>query len=501
VTRLPCLALFLALLFPLSVQAQSDEGETPPERQVSEDGRLQAVDAAGWPLFDADGNPIWEQTPEEEARQLFIESMRAAGGLAPASTAWQFSVVPDLVQALELVPSFSEARYDLGMIYLQTNDLAGAIQELERVVKERPDLMDARVALGLAYERLGRLDDADLTYARGLAEDEDNVDLLNGQARVLLKRGRAGDAERAARGVLRINSNSVDAFNTLGLAYLEMGRFETARFVFQKAMGLPDAEDKRVLASLRTNLGLVFWRQGKEFRAEAEFTAVAIGQVDAAGAVLQPPLDPNNAAARVNLAHIRLVNLDHEGARDLLESAYQQLKGNEVVQLSFAVALAAAGEGDLERAKRIYEELAAAVGSELRDEALLNLGILEGDYLKDYDSAIETYNEYISLRDTMGSPVAEDEPVRDYLKEVEKLKRKRDRKREKEARKAAEAAEAAAQPEPTPEPTPEPAESAPEPSGEPTGEPTPEPTGEPTPEPTGEPAPEGDPGAAEGGAE
>jgi Flp pilus assembly protein TadD len=475
--------ILLPMLFLLAQPAlaqQSDTAETPPERLVSEDGRMQAVDAAGWPLFDGDGNPIWERTPEEQATELFVDSMKASEGLAPSSTAWQFSVVPGLNQALDLVPDFHEARYNLGLIYLQTNDLEGAIVELEKIVTARKDLTDARSALGLAYERTGRLNDADLVYARGLAEDDDSVDLLNGQARVLLKRGRAADAERAAKAILRINSNSVDAFNTLGLAYLEMGRFETARFVFQKAMALPDAEDPAVLASLKTNLGLVFWRQGKEFLAEAEFNAIAIGSVDASGLVTQPPVDPNNAAARVNLAHIRLVNLDYQGARELLEPAYQQLKGNEIVQLSYAVSLR--GTGDYDRAQRIYESLAGSMNSELRDDALLNMGILQGDFLKDYEAALETYSEYIAVRETMGQPVTEEEPVHQYIKEMEKLKRKRDRKREREAAKAAE--EAAAPPEPEPEPEPAPAEEPPI-------------ADEPTPEPT--PVPPADGGATDGG--
>ena len=472
-TFLRMLILLPALLLlapPVSAQ-DGDAAETPPEPMVSEDGRMQAVDAAGWPLFDAEGNPIWEQTPQEQATQLFEDAMNASAGLGTSSTAWQFSVVPPLRQALDLVPDFHEARYNLGLIYLQTNDLEGAIEELDKVVTASKDMAEARSALGLAYERVGRLNDADLVYARGLAEDEDNVALLNGQARVLLKRGRPGDAERASKAILRINSNSVDAFNTLGLAYLEMGRFETARFVFQKAMALPAAEDPAVLASLRTNLGLVFWRQGKEFLAESEFNAVAIGQMDASGAVLQPPLDPDNAAARVNLAHIRLVNLDHQGARELLEPAYQQLKGNEIVQMSYAVSLR--GTGDYDRAQQIYGALAESVGSELRDDALLNLGILQGDFLKDFDAAIETYNEYIAVRETMGHPVAEDEPVHAYLEEMEKLKRKRDRKREREAQEAAKATEEAAAPPPEPEPVEEPS-----PADEPAPEPTPVPSSE-----------------------
>lgn len=438
--KLRALAIALAAaLLAVPAEAQQTTGTAPPERQTSEDGRLQAVDAAGNPLFDDGGNPIWEASPEEKAHLLFSDAMKASTGLAPSSTAWQYSVIPPLLQALELLPDFKEARYDLGVIYLQTNDLDGAIQELEKVVKAGKEETRARVALGVAYERAGRLADAEMLYARGLAEDAGDVDLLCGQARLLLKRGRPEDAERAAKAILRINSNSIDAFNTLGLAYLEMRRFETARFVFQKARTLPGGDKS---ATLEANLGLVYWRMGREFQAEASFTEAL-------------RLDPNHAGARVNLAHLRLVNLDFQGARDLLEPAYQQLKGNQVVQLSFAVAMR--GTGDYDRARQIYEELAADPTSDLRDDALLNLGIMEGDFLKDFAGAIDTYNEYIAVRDTMGQPVGPDEPVRAYLREVEKLKERRDRKKEQPATAPAPAPTPAPDAPPDEEPLPEPA--------------------------------------------
>ena len=229
---------------------------------------------------------------------------------------------------------------------------------------------------------------------------------------------------------MKINSNSLDAFNTLGLAYLELERFETARFVFQKAKSLPGADDN---ASLEANLGLVFFRMGREFQAEASFAAAL-------------ELDPNHAGARVNLAHLRLVNLDYEGALELLEDVQRQLKGNQTVQLSYAVALR--GVGRLEEAETIYELIASDPTSDLRTQALLNLAILQGDFLKDYAAAVDTYNEYVSTRQSLGDPVSEDDPVHEYLKDVEKLLRKQERRRQREA-------EAAAEPEPEPEPEPE----------------------------------------------
>jgi len=413
------LALVLALATPALAQ---DSEEAPPERLVADDGRLQEVDAYGNPVFDAEGSPVWEQTADEKALALFKQAVEDSHGLAPGSTMWMLSVAKKLQDALTFKPDFPEARFNLGMAYLQANDQEGAIEQFESIVQAHPEQVEARVALGIAYERLGRINDAELLYAQGLSRSQDDPDLLNGQARILLKKGRADDAIRAAQNILRINSNSIDAFNTLGLAYMALNRFETARFVFQKAKSLPGGD---TAAMLETNLGLVYWRMGKEFQATASFEAALA-------------LDSTEIGARVNLAHLRLRNLDYQGAYDLLEPAHSANGGNEIIQLSYAVAMR--GIGKLEEAEEIYEEIASDTRSELRDEALMNLGILQGDFLKDYGRAIETYSEYIAVREGQGFVIGEDHPVHGYIEEMSKLKRKEDRKKPKETTPAEEPA-------------------------------------------------------------
>jgi tetratricopeptide (TPR) repeat protein len=106
--------------------------------------------------------------------------------------------------------------------------------------------------------------------------------------------------------------------------------------------------------------------------------------------------------------------------------------------LNLAVALR--GTGEVDRAQTLYEEIAADPDSEYRADAILNLAILQGDVLRDYDSAIKSYEEYIAARASVGDEVAEDDVVYKYVKEMRKLKRRQDKKREREARKAAEKA-------------------------------------------------------------
>jgi hypothetical protein len=54
---------------------------------------------------------------------------------------------------------------------------------------------------------------------------------------------------------------------------------------------------------------------------------------------------------------------------------------------------------------------------------LINLAILQGDFRKDYPTAIETYNEYLSVMSEAGEVVAEDDPVRGYISSIEKNSR------------------------------------------------------------------------------
>jgi Flp pilus assembly protein TadD len=413
--------LLLALALLLATPAAAQDDDSPPARMTSADGRLQAVDAYGVPRFDAAGDPIWDKSAQEQALDLFDQAVQASRGLAPGSTMWMLSVAPKFKEALGFQPDFPEARYNLGMAYLHANDQEGAVEQFMAVLEGDPDQAEARVALGIVYERQGRLSEAERLYAMGIGREggRTNVDLLNGQARLLLKKGRANDAVTASLSVLRVNSNSIDAFNTLGLAYMELGRFETARFVFQKAKSLPGGDEA---AMLETNLGLVYWRMGREFQATASFQAAL-------------ELDSTEIGARVNLAHLRLRNLDYQGAYDLLRPAADANEGNQIIQLSYAVSLR--GIGRLEEAEQIYEDIAGDIGSDLRDEALLNLGILQGDFLKDYASSIDTYNEYIAVRESRGFVVAEDHRVRDYIAQMEKLKRKEDRRKQREARESA----------------------------------------------------------------
>ena len=387
-------------------------------RYKNADGRMQALDGAGNPMFDAAGEPIWEPPPDEQAKQLFEEALAlqmSLGGAAPNEAA----ALERLSRAVQLVPDFSEAWYNLGRLQLKMGNVPEAKRSLKKAKDLDPENIDAYLALGLAMERAAEFAGAARTFQLGLAKDKENVELLNGLARILRKQGNTQKALDAAKSILRINSNSLDAYNTLGLCYLDQGELELARFVFLKAEASVPGGDES--ASIQANMGLVFFRMGKEYAAEERFNAARA-------------LDPDHVGAMVNLAYLKLKNYDFEGAKALLEQAHRTLPGSDAIKLDLGVAYR--GTGDVANARRMYEEVIEG-GSEHAVAATLNLAILQADFDRDYTSALTSYNKYKAERLKDGGVIAEDDPVHSYIKEAERARDRERKKREREAKKKA----------------------------------------------------------------
>jgi len=398
------------------------EGATLDENgmYIAADGRRQAVDSLGNPLFDVDGYPIWEALPAERAKQLFEEAMMLRKGVAGGESDLM-GAASRLNQALSLVPEFVEARYNLALVQLDQDLIRDAVQSLTKVLEQRPGWKEAILSLAISHERSGDFTAATTIYTKGLEKEPENVDMLNGMARIYRKMGQPETAEKKAKAILKIDSNSVDAYNTLGLSYLDMGELELARFVFLKAeKSVPGADQN---SAIQANLGLVNYRFEGWSKDKREFEATDRFEKALA-------LNPSDLGAMVNLAHLKLINFDFEGARELLERAHRKMPANVPIQLNLAVARR--GTGEYDGAEQLYNAIAAAPG-EYRADALVNLAILQGDFRKDYPTAIETYNEYISVMEESGSPVAEDDPVRGYIKSIEKILERAEKKRQRAA--------------------------------------------------------------------
>ena len=74
-----------------------------------------------------------------------------------------------LEKSVRIDPTLAPAHLQLGLLYAERKDYAGAIQSYQRAIKSNPDLEEAHYRLALAYKLNGQLQEAE-TEAREYQE-------------------------------------------------------------------------------------------------------------------------------------------------------------------------------------------------------------------------------------------------------------------------------------------------------------------------------------------
>jgi tetratricopeptide (TPR) repeat protein len=98
-----------------------------------------------------------------------IANMHADVGAAYRVVALYDEAIREYERALALCPSFVDIRTQLGDTLREMGDVAGAIEELERVRTENPRFIAGRLKLGLGYHAAGRRDEAAAEWRAVLA--------------------------------------------------------------------------------------------------------------------------------------------------------------------------------------------------------------------------------------------------------------------------------------------------------------------------------------------
>ena len=345
----------------------------------------------------------------------------------------------DLRQAIALLESAvaddrsGVVRYNLGLAYQHLGDTRSAQNQYQSVISVDPDNGYAWLGLGKVHEQEGDHRAALSTYETGVQNVPNDVELSVALINALRRNGRVDDSIAAAREAIKVNAKSLPVYNALGLAYLEKNNLVLARFVFQKAIQeIDDAEDN---AMLQANFGRAYYLADDKAKGTEHLQRA-----------LQ--LAPDLVIAKVYLARIYMDDHNYADTVPLLEEAARLDPGNADIQLTLGVAYR--GVGRLDDAEKAYER--ALQLDEADPSPHLNLGVLKGDYRKDYKGAVAAFNTYL---DAGG---VERELVEGYIRDVErerKLSEKRakaaeERKARAEERKRKEAL--ANQPDPEPEP-------------------------------------------------
>jgi len=156
--------------------------------------------------------------------RLYLETGQPAGALAP------------LRRAVTLDPRSGIAHYRLGMTLQALNDSKGAIAAFEQAVALLPPLADAHYRLGLLYESEARPQEALESYRAAARTSEDKVARKFIQARVNCMEGREEEAEALLRRVVEIRPEMSPAQTLLGEILAASGRFDEAAACYEAAL-------------------------------------------------------------------------------------------------------------------------------------------------------------------------------------------------------------------------------------------------------------------------
>ena len=111
------------------------------------------------------------------------------------------------LKALALDHKLAAARYNLGCLYLEQNDLPAALEQLTTYTLLQPTAADGWVKLGSAQLRAHKTDAAEKSFRFAFAQQPHNPEALNGLGLVHLHRKRPLDALGSFNAALAQNAN------------------------------------------------------------------------------------------------------------------------------------------------------------------------------------------------------------------------------------------------------------------------------------------------------
>jgi len=240
-------------------------------------------------------------------------------------------------QILDEEPGNGDALHRLGVLMMQREDNAAAIDLIGRGAQARPRSANIHASLGQALAAGGRAGEAITAFERALAIQPDLVEALFGLAGALQSTGNRERAVEVYRKLLAIKPDFADAHNNLGNTLFGLGKIAEAAAEYRRAIEInPDFSEAignlgSALAALgQTDEAIAVFRQALRARPDSPVLCCNLGSAlvtrrrfDEAVIVLRQALvlKPNFAAAAYNLGNALAGRGEHAEAVEAFQKA------------------------------------------------------------------------------------------------------------------------------------------------------------------------------------
>jgi len=268
------------------------------------------------PFYDAYGRALAKAGRPGEAEQVFLAEEKLTGPRADVSDAigtlyaqqgkWE-EARKRFENALELDPTYVQARVHLGVVQRTQKDLQGALNTLapamnetspnaevlveagrtlaaagrdedalkqfDAAAKADPKTPGVQLEMAMALQRLGRQGEAVPWFQQAIEREPTNEMALTNLGLALTLTGKGKDALEYFKRALAVNSNDPVAYKDLGVCHIQLSAFDEAIEDFKKALAL-EPDDPQ----LHYDLGLAYKFKDRTDEAVAELRKA--GQMD-----------------------------------------------------------------------------------------------------------------------------------------------------------------------------------------------------------------------------
>jgi tetratricopeptide (TPR) repeat protein len=138
-----------------------------------------------------------------------------------------------LEEARDLAPAWEAVHFELGKLFLRTDDTERAAAEFAEAARLMPTFAAAQSNLGAALGEMDRTEDALAALEQALRHDPNGFPIVNNIGAVHREAGRLTEAEAAFRRVIELAPSFVFGHYNLGHTLFLEGRFDEARSAYE----------------------------------------------------------------------------------------------------------------------------------------------------------------------------------------------------------------------------------------------------------------------------